>query len=99
VLVDDVLMTGRSARAAIQSLIDLGRPRRIWLAVLVDRPGRELPIAADQVALRVTQGQVGPKQSVAVYLRPRDNQDAIELRDQLPGDREAREREAQGGAA
>lgn len=99
VLVDDVLMTGRSARAAIQSLIDLGRPRRIWLAVLVDRPGRELPIAADQVALRLTQHQAAPDQSVAVYLRPRDQHDAIELRDQLPGDREVREQQAQGGAS
>ena len=49
VLVDDVLMTGRTVRAAIDSLMDYGRPRRIWLAVLVDRGGRELPIAPDFV--------------------------------------------------
>lgn len=98
VLVDDVLMTGRSARAAIQSLIDLGRPRRIWLAVLVDRPGRELPIAADQAALALTPRQTSPSQSVAVYLRPRDQRDAIELRDQPPGDREVREQQGQSGA-
>lgn len=49
VLVDDVLQTGRTIRAAIDALLDYGRPRRIWLAVLVDRGGRELPIAADFV--------------------------------------------------
>ncbi|MCK4885788.1 MAG: bifunctional pyr operon transcriptional regulator/uracil phosphoribosyltransferase PyrR, partial [Planctomycetes bacterium] len=47
VLVDDVLYTGRSTRAALDALIDLGRPRAIKLAVLVDRAGRELPIQAD----------------------------------------------------
>jgi pyrimidine operon attenuation protein/uracil phosphoribosyltransferase len=57
VLVDDVLMTGRSVRAALQSLMDLGRPRRVWLSVLVDRGGRELPIAADHVALDLRAGK------------------------------------------
>ena len=47
VLVDDVLQTGRTVRAAIDCLLDYGRPRRIWLAALFDRGGRELPIAAD----------------------------------------------------
>ena len=47
ILVDDVLYTGRSTRAAMDALIDLGRPRSIRLAVLVDRAGRELPIQAD----------------------------------------------------
>jgi len=49
VLVDDVLQTGRTVRAAIDCLLDYGRPRRVWLAVLFDRGGRELPIAADFV--------------------------------------------------
>jgi pyrimidine operon attenuation protein/uracil phosphoribosyltransferase len=49
VLVDDVLFTGRTIRAALDALIDYGRPRRIELAVLVDRGGRELPIHADYV--------------------------------------------------
>ena len=49
VLVDDVLFTGRTARAAMDALIDLGRPRRIQLAVLIDRGHRELPIRADFV--------------------------------------------------
>jgi pyrimidine operon attenuation protein / uracil phosphoribosyltransferase len=47
VLADDVLYTGRTIRAALDELVDFGRPRRVWLAVLVDRGGRELPIAAD----------------------------------------------------
>lgn len=49
VLVDDVLQTGRTIRAAIDCLLDYGRPRRVWLAVLFDRGGRELPIAPDFV--------------------------------------------------
>jgi pyrimidine operon attenuation protein/uracil phosphoribosyltransferase len=53
VLVDDVLQTGRTVRAAIDCLLDYGRPRRIWLAALVDRGGRELPVAADFVGRRV----------------------------------------------
>ena len=53
VLVDDVLFTGRTARAALDALIDLGRPRRIQLAVLVDRGHRELPIRADYVGKNV----------------------------------------------
>lgn len=47
ILVDDVLQTGRTVRAAIEALSDYGRPKRIWFAALVDRGGRELPIAAD----------------------------------------------------
>lgn len=60
VLVDDVLQSGRTVRAAIESLLAYGRPRRIWLAVLCDRGGRELPIAADFVGreLRVPKGYV-----------------------------------------
>jgi pyrimidine operon attenuation protein / uracil phosphoribosyltransferase len=53
VLVDDVLFTGRTIRAAIDALMDYGRPRRIELAVLVDRGARELPIAADYVVRAV----------------------------------------------
>ena len=47
VLVDDVLQTGRTVRAALTCLLDYGRPKRVWLAVLCDRGGRELPISAD----------------------------------------------------
>jgi len=75
VLVDDVLMTGRSVRAALQSLMDLGRPRRVWLAVLVDRGGRELPIAPDAVGMDLT--GVGQGEKVLVRIRPTDDEDAI----------------------
>jgi pyrimidine operon attenuation protein/uracil phosphoribosyltransferase len=54
VLVDDVLYTGRTTRAAINELFDYGRPARILLAALADRGGRELPIAADFVAEKIT---------------------------------------------
>jgi pyrimidine operon attenuation protein/uracil phosphoribosyltransferase len=84
VLVDDVLMTGRSVRAALQSLMDFGRPRRVWLGVLVDRGGRELPIAPDHVALDLTRGAdaklVRPGDVVAVELRPTDPHDQIVVR-------------------
>jgi pyrimidine operon attenuation protein/uracil phosphoribosyltransferase len=53
-LVDDVLYTGRTVRAALDELVDFGRPRRVWLLVLVDRGGRELPIAADFVGARLS---------------------------------------------
>jgi pyrimidine operon attenuation protein/uracil phosphoribosyltransferase len=53
ILVDDVLYTGRTIRAAMNELFDYGRPARIWLVVLFERDGRELPIAADTVGQRV----------------------------------------------
>jgi pyrimidine operon attenuation protein/uracil phosphoribosyltransferase len=53
VLVDDVLYTGRTVRAALDELVDFGRPRRVLLAVLVDRGGRELPIAPDVIGVQV----------------------------------------------
>ena len=58
VLVDDVLHTGRTVRAALECLLDYGRPRRVWLAVLCDRGQHELPIAADFIGrtLDVPQG-------------------------------------------
>lgn len=82
VLMDDVLMTGRSVRAALESLMDLGRPRRVWLAVLVDRGGRELPIAADLVALPLIPAAglpalVEPGERVEVRLKPLDSSDEI----------------------
>ncbi|MCM2333789.1 MAG: bifunctional pyr operon transcriptional regulator/uracil phosphoribosyltransferase PyrR, partial [Anaeromyxobacteraceae bacterium] len=66
VLVDDVLYTGRTVRAALDELVDFGRPRRVWLAVLVDRGGHELPIAADFVGARL---EVAEGQDVQVRLR------------------------------
>lgn len=53
-LIDDVLYTGRTTRAAINELFDYGRPKRIMLATMYDRGGRELPVAADFVAARVS---------------------------------------------
>ena len=73
VLVDDVLYTGRSVRAALDALIDLGRPKAIRLLILVDRPGRELPIQADFVGLRVTRDDV----PVTVCLTESDDIDEV----------------------
>ncbi|HEY4542972.1 MAG TPA: bifunctional pyr operon transcriptional regulator/uracil phosphoribosyltransferase PyrR [Noviherbaspirillum sp.] len=56
-LVDDVLYTGRTTRAAINELFDYGRPARVMLAALIDRGGRELPVAADFVAERINLDQ------------------------------------------
>lgn len=66
VIVDDVLFTGRTVRAALNELMDLGRPRRILLAVLLDRGHRELPIAADVVGLKL---QTSRQARVLVQLR------------------------------
>lgn len=65
VLVDDVLMTGRTVRAAIECLLDYGRPRRVWLAVLLDRGGRELPMAADFVGRAI---EAPPGSRVEVFV-------------------------------
>jgi pyrimidine operon attenuation protein/uracil phosphoribosyltransferase len=61
VLVDDVLYTGRTIRAALNEVFDWGRPRSVLLAVLISRDGRELPIAADAVGACV---EVGPGQQL-----------------------------------
>ena len=76
VLVDDVLFTGRTVRAALDALIDYGRPRRIELVVLVDRGGRELPIHADYVGQTV---QLAPAQRVNVYLQEMGRPDEIAI--------------------
>ena len=74
VLVDDVLWTGRSVRAALDALVDLGRPQAIRLAVLVERPGRELPIQADFIGIRTDDAD----QHVNVMLVESDGQDKVE---------------------
>jgi|SRR3990172_2527835 len=74
VLVDDVLYTGRSIRAALDALIDYGRPRRIELAVLVDRGHRELPIRADYVGKNTP---TSPQEEVQVRLLEVDGQDEV----------------------
>ncbi len=68
VLVDDVLFTGRSIRAAMDALMDMGRPRRIALAVLIDRGGRELPICPDFVGKSI---EVRTDEKVEVMLKER----------------------------
>ncbi len=75
-LVDDVLQTGRSIRAALDALHDFGRPKLIRLAVLVDRGGRELPIAADFVGKTLT---VPKGQRLQIKLRENDGQEGAYL--------------------
>ena len=74
VLVDDVLNTGRSIRAALDQLMDLGRPRKIQLAGLVDRGGRELPIRPDFVGREVT---IDDDENVNVRLTEVDGADEV----------------------
>jgi pyrimidine operon attenuation protein/uracil phosphoribosyltransferase len=74
VLVDDVLFTGRTIRAAMDALMDLGRPRRIQLAVLVDRGHRELPIRADYVGKNVPTSHAD---QVRVLVEELDGEDAV----------------------
>ena len=76
VLVDDVLFTGRTIRAAMDALVDYGRPRAIRLAVLVDRGHRELPIRADFVGKNVP---TKPSDDVRVHLTEVDGRDEVEL--------------------
>ncbi len=75
-IVDDVLYTGRTIRAALNELTDFGRPDRIGLAVLVDRGGRELPIQADVVGTTV---DVQRNDHVDVMVRELDGRDAVEV--------------------
>jgi pyrimidine operon attenuation protein/uracil phosphoribosyltransferase len=74
VLVDDVLFTGRTVRAAMDALIDFGRPKRIELAVLVDRGHREFPICANYVGTSVT---TALDEVVNVYMREADGEDRV----------------------
>lgn len=76
VLVDDVLYTGRTVRAAITALIDFGRPRKIELLVMVDRGGRELPIHADYVGTAV---KTTPEQTVNLLVEEEDGRDEVLL--------------------
>jgi pyrimidine operon attenuation protein/uracil phosphoribosyltransferase len=76
VLVDDVLHTGRTIRAAMDGIIDLGRPKRIQLAVLVDRGGRELPIQADYVGKRIP---VAEDETIEVRLNEKDREERVVL--------------------
>jgi len=74
VLVDDVLFTGRTIRAALDALIDLGRPQMIQLAILIDRGHRELPIRPDYIGKNLPTSR---RESVAVRLREHDGEDRV----------------------
>jgi pyrimidine operon attenuation protein/uracil phosphoribosyltransferase len=81
VLVDDVLYTGRTIRAAMDALVDFGRPQAIRLAVLVDRGHRELPIRADHVG---TFFPTSREEIVRVHLEEIDGEDAVEIERLVP---------------
>jgi pyrimidine operon attenuation protein/uracil phosphoribosyltransferase len=94
-LVDDVLYTGRTTRAALDALIDFGRPREIQLIVLVDRGHRELPIKADYVGKNLP---TSSEESVQVCLEESDTRDEVVLLTGSPA-REPARSGAEGGAA
>src|ERR671937_2092096 len=81
VLVDDVLFTGRTIRAAMDALVDFGRPRAIQLAVLVDRGHRDLPIRADFVGKNVPTAM---EDDVRVSVRELDGEDAVAVERRAP---------------
>ncbi|GAP02638.1 pyrimidine regulatory protein PyrR [Fructobacillus pseudoficulneus] len=76
VLVDDVLFTGRTTRAALDALIQIGRPQAIALAVLVDRGHRELPIRADFVGKNIPTAQ---NEKIKVKVKEFDGEDSVEI--------------------
>jgi pyrimidine operon attenuation protein/uracil phosphoribosyltransferase len=76
VLVDDVLFSGRTTRAALDALNDFGRPKRIQLAVLVDRGHRELPVKADFVGKNVP---TSLSEQITVRLQETDGEDVVRL--------------------
>ena len=84
VLVDDVLYTGRTIRAALDALMDIGRPRTVQLAVLVDRGHRELPIRADFVGKNVPSAA---HENVRVLLEETDGRSVVEILEVQPGGR------------
>ena len=73
-LIDDVLHTGRTIRAALDALVDFGRPRAIHAMALIDRGGREYPIAADHAGLKL---EAPEDRKVIVLLKPTDAEDAV----------------------
>ena len=84
VLVDDVLYTGRTVRAALDALMDIGRPSAVQLAVLIDRGHRELPIRADYVGKNVPSSA---QENVRLFLEDIDGTSAVEILRMEPGDR------------
>jgi len=92
ILVDDVLFTGRSARAAMDAVMDFGRPHSIQLAVLVDRGHRELPIRADYVGKNIPTSRA---EKVRVALRELDGYEGVDLGSEEP---EGPDKSAQEGS-
>jgi pyrimidine operon attenuation protein/uracil phosphoribosyltransferase len=82
ILVDDVLYTGRSTRAALDALVDHGRPRRVELCVLIDRGHRELPIQANYVGRVV---QTSESESIEVHLREVNHEERVVLCEKVSG--------------
>ena len=80
ILVDDVLYTGRTIRAAIDNLVSLGRPSRVSLAVLVDRGHRELPIRADYVGKNIPTSRT---EEIIVEMVEQDGQDRVLIAEEL----------------
>lgn len=76
ILVDDVLYTGRTIRAAMDAIMDFGRPSLIQLAVLIDRGGRELPIQPDYIGMKI---KVGAKEHIHVLLEENGGSDEVVL--------------------
>ena len=94
VLVDDILYTGRTIRAALDALMDIGRPSAVQLAVLVDRGHRELPIRADYVGKNVPSSS---SENIRMYLEEADGRSTVEIFDLEPGDRIGSAPMAKGG--
>lgn len=82
ILVDDVLFTGRTIRAAMDALMDLGRPKRIQLAVLIDRGHRELPIKADYIGKNVP---TAAEEIISVNLVDYDGKDQVIIKELVNG--------------
>ncbi|AMV61510.1 Uracil phosphoribosyltransferase [Pediococcus damnosus] len=76
ILVDDVLYTGRTIRAAMDAIMDIGRPKRINLAILVDRGHRELPIRADFVGKNIPTAQ---NEKIEVFVSEIDDEDSVKI--------------------
>ena len=83
ILCDEVIFTGRTSRAALEELLDYGRPRCVQFAVLVDRPGRELPLQPDFAGVTVPVGALTMDQRVSVRFAESDGWDEVFIR-QLP---------------
>jgi pyrimidine operon attenuation protein/uracil phosphoribosyltransferase len=91
ILIDDVLFTGRTVRAALNHIVDFGRPRTIQLAVLVDRGHRELPIKADYVGVNIPTSKAD---QVVLEVAEKEGRDCVYV---VPGQAEGRTRKKTGG--